>query len=219
MHPPPSAEATKPPSPPPPPPKSEFELLMEKIRAKIRTRANAEEGKPVSINKLGRHFRICDDSGDGSLDRHELVKALTEYQLNLTNDELNLIITNLDRDGNGNVDYEEFLRAVRGRMNEKRRALVEKAFKKLDANKNGFIELDDIRFFYNAKGHPKVLAGEKTEDEILGEYLSNFDAIRKDGTVTYQEFEEYYAGVSVSIDHDDHFALLMYNAWKIEPDL
>lgn len=37
------------------------------------------------------------------------------------------------------------------------------AFKKLDANKNGYIELSDIKLFYNAKGHPKVISGDKTE--------------------------------------------------------
>lgn len=41
-------------------------------------------------------------------------------------------------------------------MNEFRKSLVHKAFKKLDANKNGVIQLDDIKLFYNAKLNPQV---------------------------------------------------------------
>jgi hypothetical protein len=116
-------------------------------------------------------------------------------------------------------------------MNEFRKSLVHKAFKKLDANKNGVIQLDDIKLFYNAKLNPQVLSGEKTEDQVLSEFLSNFDSIEKDGTVTYEvmssaedgsnsdffkEFEEYYNGVSISIDRDDYFSEMMKTVWKVE---
>ena len=71
-------------------------------------------------------------------------------------------------------------------MNEFRKVYVRKAFKKLDANKNGVVQLDDIKLFYNAKLNPEVLSGKKTEDQILGEFLYNFDTIVKDGNVSYE---------------------------------
>jgi hypothetical protein len=74
-------------------------------------------------------------------------------------------------------------------MNEFRKALVMKAFKKLDANKNGVIQLDDIKLFYSAKLNPEVLSGKKTEEQVLLEFLGNFDTIQKDGTVTYEVLE------------------------------
>jgi Ca2+-binding EF-hand superfamily protein len=61
-----------------------------------------------------------------------------------------------DRDGSGKVDYEEFLRAVRGEMNNYRVALVKKAFNILDKDKSGVLDLSDIRTTYNAKKHPDV---------------------------------------------------------------
>jgi Ca2+-binding EF-hand superfamily protein len=43
------------------------------------------------------------------------------------------------------------LRGVVGEMNNARRNLVKRAFDKLDKNRNGVVELDDIRGVYNAK--------------------------------------------------------------------
>jgi Ca2+-binding EF-hand superfamily protein len=101
-------------------------------------------------------------------------------------------------------------------VNEFRKALIRKAFKKLDANKNGVIQLDDIKLFYNAKLNPEVTSGRKTEDQVLLEFLGGFDTIVKDGSVTYEEFEEYYNTISVSIDNDEYFQLMMANTWKIQ---
>ena len=54
--------------------------------------------------------------------------------------------------------------AIRGELNDFRRALVEKAFRKLDKDCNGCIEIDDIKDLYNASKHPDVIQGRKTEE-------------------------------------------------------
>ncbi len=66
------------------------------------------------------------------------------------------------------------MRSVVGEMNNYRKALVKRAFEKLDRNGNGVVELDDIKGFYNAKMHPDVRSGKKTEDEVLTEFLDTF---------------------------------------------
>ncbi len=40
---------------------------------------------------------------------------------------------------------------------------------------------------------------------MFREFLDNFDGGDKDGMVTLQEFERYYATISASIDRDDYF--------------
>src|SRR5690242_8063198 len=99
-------------------------------------------------------------------------------------------------------------------MNQVRKALVKRAFDKLDVDKDGVIKLSEIKKFYNAAKHPKVVSGEKTQDEILKEFMNVFDA-DKDGNLTLAEFEDYYNGVSASIDDDAYFNLMMFNAWKL----
>lgn len=49
-------------------------------------------------------------------------------------------------------------------MSEFRKELVEKAFDKIDRDNNGVLEVRDIKGVYNAKRHPAVLEGRKTEE-------------------------------------------------------
>ena len=68
---------------------------------------------------------------------------------------------------------------------------------------------------YSAKRHPKVLSGEKTEDAIFNEFLQNLGDVNKDGNIEKAEWNEYYAGVSSSVDNDQHFVQWITNAWKL----
>lgn len=69
-----------------------------------------------------------------------------------------------DRDNSGTVDYEEFLRGIRGEMNQFRKDLTIRAFKIMDKDNSGILDISDIRGTYNAKKHPDVIAGKRTED-------------------------------------------------------
>jgi len=49
-------------------------------------------------------------------------------------------------------------------MNPMRKKLVAQAFNKLDKDRGGFIDINDIKGVYNATKHPDVLSGKKTEE-------------------------------------------------------
>ena len=78
-------------------------------------------------------------------------------------------------DGSGTIDYEEFVRTVVGEMNDLRKNIVKKAFNKFDKNGNGVIEVDDLIDIYNARMHPDVRSGKKTEEEVFGDFIDNFE--------------------------------------------
>lgn len=53
--------------------------------------------------------------------------------------------------------------AVTGELSQIRREIVIRAFKKLDRDNSGVVDMRDIEGVYNAKQHPDVKAGRKTE--------------------------------------------------------
>ena len=60
-------------------------------------------------------------------------------------------------------------------MSMARKKIVAQAFKKLDKDGNGWIDINDVRGVYKADKHPDVKAGKKSEDEILNEFLDTFE--------------------------------------------
>lgn len=190
--------------------------IMDKFRSVILKRGGN------GILGLARQFKIFDDNNSKTLDLAELTKAIKDFQVDLSPSEIKILFNILDTDGCGEVQYDEFLREIRGNMNAKRRNLVDKAFSKLDKDNSGHIDLDEISSVYNCKKHPEVLQGKKTEKEVFLEFMKTFQLHaevkglgKADHEITREEFQEYYENISASIDRDDYFELMMTNCWKL----
>ena len=158
-----------------------------------------------------------------SLDKFEFSKAMSDYMLGFSEGEVQTLFAYMDYDRSGLIEYDEFLRTIRGPMNQNRKRIVAKAYAILDKDGSGFIDINDIRGVYTADRHPDVMSGKKTEQQILQEFLETFETAHNmrnndapDHVVTKEEFEEYYNNVSASIDNDDYFALMMNNAWNLD---
>jgi Ca2+-binding EF-hand superfamily protein len=50
-----------------------------------------------------------------------------------------------DRDGSGEISYDEFLRMIRGEMNNTRAAIAKKCFAIMDKDGSGNLDINDIR--------------------------------------------------------------------------
>lgn len=168
-----------------------------------------------TIRGLGRVFRTMDDSGNRKVDAQEFFVGLNECGCNLTKDETDLLLGHFDTDHDGNVNFDEFLVGLRGKLNEARQAVVDQAFCKFDSDGSGVVTASDLRCVYSCSAHPKVISGEITEDEAFLEFLANFGDKNNDGKITKCEWDDYYAAVSSSVDNDDHFCMLMTTAWKL----
>jgi len=188
--------------------------LIDVLNA-LREQLNKRGSK--TIRNLGRTFRALDSfDGNRKVDRNEFSVGLRENGVTLSTSELSVLFDYFDKDKDGNVCFDEFLVGVRGSPNSRRQALIDKAFLKFDRDGNGYVDANDLRGVYNCSHHPKVQRGEMTEDQAFREFLQSFNDRNRDGRITKDEWDEYYAAVSSSIDNDDHFVQLMKTAWKLD---
>ncbi|XP_052859315.1 calcyphosin-like protein isoform X2 [Drosophila gunungcola] len=158
-----------------------------------------------------------DDDGSKTLNAEEFKKGVTDIGLEVSDSEIEDMFTSFDTDGSGNINMTEFLVKLRPPMNNSRISIIEKAFDKMDVNGDGQITVADLKNVYSVRDHPKYLSGEMTEAEIFTGFLKNFEegAPNPDGVVTREEFINYYATISASIDNDAYFDLMMRQAYKL----
>eukprot|EP00347_Sterkiella_histriomuscorum_P021558 403333558 len=182
--------------------------LIREIKTKI------VERSANGIRGIAKIFKAMDENGSKTLDVDDFRWGLKDYGITISKEESQQVMQHFDRDGNGSVDFNEFLRALKGDLNATRKRYIKMAYDKLDVNKDGLVKLDDIAKIYDASKHPDVLQGKKSHDQVFLEFMSQWDTQTKDGIVTFEEFCDYYSDVSASIESDDYFAEMMISAWK-----
>ena len=183
--------------------------LIADIKKKLLERGS------YGIRGLARIFKILDDDGGRKLDLKEFQNGLLDYGFSITDEQAQLLLNKFDTNKDGHVDFDEFMRYLKGDINEFREGFIRQAYDKLDKNKDGQVTLEDIAMIYDASFHPDVLSKNKTPEEVYKEFMSQWDTQVADGIVTFDEFMEYFKDVSASIDSDEYFEVMIRNAWKI----
>ena len=197
---------------------SKSEEIIEKLRNIISKRGSR------GIMSIRREFMIADSENNKRININAFKKFCHDYRIDLADNEINLLFAELDLNKDGTIDYQEFLKGVIGEMNERRKRIIQQAFKAIDKNGIGLVELDDIRENYNAKMHPDVLSGKKTEEEVLAEFLDTFeyqfsllsDEKENESKISMEEFLDYYNNISLGIKDDDFFEEMIKNVYNLE---
>lgn len=119
----------------------------------------------------------------GTIESSELSYVMSKLGEKPTDDELEDMIRAVDLNGDGEIDFEEFISLMRLRMDERQRDPEEDlrdAFNMFDADRSGYIDREEVRALM------KKLAQTLTEEEI--------DAIMEevdtdgDGEISFDEF-------------------------------
>lgn len=126
-------------------------------------------------------FSLFDSDNSGTITTAELGDVMRSLGQNPSEEDLQKMIDDVDQDGDGTIDFPEFLTMlVRSMGDTDSHEEVMEAFRILDHDGNGFISADELRAIMCNLGE------ELTEDEI-NEIVQEAD-IDGDGQIDYEEF-------------------------------
>ncbi|KAG2469157.1 CAM2B protein, partial [Polypterus senegalus] len=130
--------------------------------------------------KFKEAFSLFDKDGDGTITTKELGTVMRSLGQNPTEAELQDMINEVDADGNGTIDFPEFLTMMARKMKDTdSEEEIREAFRVFDKDGNGYISAAELR-------HVMTNLGEKLTDEEVDEMIREAD-IDGDGQVNYEE--------------------------------
>ncbi|XP_053499778.1 troponin C type 1a (slow) [Ictalurus furcatus] len=155
-------------------------------------KAAVEQLTDEQKNEFRAAFDIfVQDAEDGCISTKELGKVLRMLGQNPTPEELHEMIDEVDEDGSGTVDFEEFLvmmvRCMRDDSKGKSEEELAELFRMFDRNEDGYIDLDELKMMLEETGESI------TEDDI--EELMNDGDKNNDGRIDFDEFMDFLKGV------------------------
>lgn len=99
------------------------------------------------IAEFKEAFSQFDKDGKGAISDKELVTVLRALGNNPTEEELETMIREVDEDGNGTIDFGEFLEMMARKLNKiDIEAELLEAFKVFDRDGNGLVSTAELRF-------------------------------------------------------------------------
>lgn len=133
------------------------------------------------IAEFKEAFSLFDKDGDGTITTKELGTVMRSLGQNPTEAELQDMINEVDVDGNGTIDFPEFLTMMARKMKDTdSEDEIREAFKVFDKDANGLISATELR-------HVMTNLGEKLTDEEVDEMIREAD-VDGDGQINYEEF-------------------------------
>ena len=137
---------------------------------------------PDKMNELREAFKEFDKDSDGHITKDELTSVMASFGNVISSADLDIALKSVDIDGNGVVDFKEFLELMEGNT------LVES----VDAEMKGLFDMFDIDRdeFITEKEIKTVMKklGEKVKKKQIRKMIKEADD-NKDGKISFNEFK------------------------------
>ncbi|CAJ1961066.1 unnamed protein product [Sphenostylis stenocarpa] len=140
-----------------------------------------ESLREEQIGEFLEAFCLFDKDGDGCINIEELGTAIRSLDENPTLEELQIMMSEVDTDCNGTIEFGEFLNLMARKMKESEaEEELKEAFRVFDKDQDGYISASELRSVMRT-------IGEKVTDEEVAQMVKEAD-LDGDGLVDYQEF-------------------------------
>ena len=127
-------------------------------------------------------FSLFDHDENGSISHIELGQVLQALGQQPTNNELLDMINEVDVDGNGQVEFAEFVILMTNKVKEmSKEEEINEAFNVLDKEKDGHISVKELKYFMRKVAHIKLSS---EEAEAMVEFADGDE----DGLVSFEDF-------------------------------
>ncbi len=197
--------------------KEEINNPLDKLRNILRKRGSR------GLISLRRNFILADNRNIKQVSYNDFRLIFKENRFDLNQNEINQIYNSYNHTHNsGYIDYEIFLRDLIGNLNDKRLRIINLVFHRLLFDKNeSYIKQEDIKKYFNPKGHPDYINNIKSYQEILAEFLDYYQYHfyllnnNKEGIVTFENFISFYKFISFDYEKDYDFEKMMIGVWDL----
>ena len=177
------------------------------------------KGIRTVINFLNQLIQY-DRAGDKELSFQEFFEIIKNLKLNISEKNSKLVFSDFSE--NSAINYDYFLSSlIDNSLNKRRYNIVKEAFKKLDIEECGVVDMSEIKFQFSSKNSPLVREGYMTEGEFYSDFMESFQThynlfknsrIKK---INFEEFLDYYKYYSITIEEDELFEEILIYCWKL----
>jgi len=134
------------------------------------------------LEQVQAAFALFDQDGDGRITIDELRRLYTSLGQTFSEAELRDFLTEVDSDGSGTIEWNEFLdlmvRQLKGATRDQREQGLRNAFEAMDSDQDGYVTLSEFK---------QLMTNIGTSEEDVERLVAAMD-VDGDGKVTYQEY-------------------------------
>ena len=134
-----------------------------------------------TINQFRNFFNLFDKDSSGTISTKELGTIMRNLGQNPSEEEVKQLIREVDLNGDGTIDFKEFLCLMIKKMDDSDNdEELQEAFKHFDMDKDGYITSHELR-------NGMINIGEEYTPEEAEEMIKEGD-LDNDGRIDYDEF-------------------------------
>ena len=194
-----------------------IEILIMRLRSLL-----SKRGLENMIS-IETGFRDLDTQNTQELDFSTFKSACDKFDFQLTEEEIKELFLAFTKEETTKVNYDEFIRILRGELSQNRKELVEQVYKSINEENKEGLNIEEVFGFYNPKGSYEFLYLKDKEENAKkifeNTFIENHIYLNgekgKDKLVDLDEFIDYYESVSLMIHDDDTFREVILKSWNL----